>query len=121
MAFVVYFTLFLVSSLTLSLKTHAKIDEDRSEGSYHVPLSKKNLQYRTEASTQPISNSNGFWFGSFTVGASFNLTMLIDTGSTDVIVNSGLYKPSTSSLDIYQGFTSTYGTTASDGTGNGEV
>jgi hypothetical protein len=36
-----------------------------------------------------------FWFGNFTVGDSQNLDLLVDTGSSDLIVNPGEYaKPS---------------------------
>lgn len=73
--------------------------EDQSEGLHHVPLTKKSVQYRDGLSTQPISNSKDFWFGPFTAGAATNLTMLIDTGSTNVIFNSRLYRPSESSLE----------------------
>ena len=35
-----------------------------------------------------------YWFGNFSVGDSGDLKLLIDTGSTDCLVNPGLYKPS---------------------------
>jgi pepsin A len=56
-----------------------------------------------------------FRFGSFDVGNSKNLTLLIDTGSSDVIVNPGLYKGGPHSVDTNSTFTNTYGTTESDG------
>jgi pepsin A len=62
-----------------------------------------------------------FWFGSFDVGDSKNLTLLIDTGSSDVIVNPGLYKRGPQSVDTHSTFTNTYGTTESDGSGTGTV
>jgi hypothetical protein len=50
-----------------------------------------------------------------------NLTLLIDTGSLDIIVNPGLYKRGAQSVDIHSTFTNTYGTTESDGSGTGTV
>lgn len=66
-------------------------------------------------------NLQSFWFGSFDVGNSKNLTLLIDTGSSDVIVNPGLYKAGPHSVDTHSTFTITYGTTESDGSGTGTV
>ncbi|OKP12048.1 hypothetical protein PENSUB_2406 [Penicillium subrubescens] len=53
------------------------------------------------------------WFGSFDVGNSKNLTLLIDTGSSDVIVSPGLYKGGPHSVDTSSTFANTYGTTES--------
>ncbi|KAF4629757.1 hypothetical protein G7Y89_g8385 [Cudoniella acicularis] len=47
--------------------------------------------------------------------------MLIDTGSGDVIVNPGLYVPGKSSQNLNATFANVYGTTSSNGTGNGMV
>ncbi|OOF94901.1 hypothetical protein ASPCADRAFT_208555 [Aspergillus carbonarius ITEM 5010] len=65
--------------------------------------------------------SQGFWFGSFDVGNSKNLHMLIDTGSSDVIVNPGLYAQGSSSASLNLTFENAYGTTESDGSGTGTV
>ena len=62
-----------------------------------------------------------FWFGNFDIGDSENLTLLIDTGSSDVIMNSGMYKPGPRAANIHKNFTITYGTTESDGSGTGTV
>ncbi|KUJ16902.1 acid protease [Mollisia scopiformis] len=86
-----------------------------------IPLSKRNLHRRDASAVGAISSSGGFWFGDFAVGGSSSLNMLIDTGSGDVIVNAGLYKPSSTSKSINATFDNTYATTSSDGTGTGDV
>ena len=47
--------------------------------------------------------------------------MMIDTGSADVIINPGFYKPGTTSQTLNVSFSNHYGTTSSDGTGTGTV
>ncbi|OOQ90920.1 hypothetical protein PEBR_01932 [Penicillium brasilianum] len=85
------------------------------------------LNHRVAPSMKPkhtvetLSEANLFWFGSFDVGNSKNLTLLIDTGSSDVIINPGLYKRGPRSVNIHSNFTNTYGTTESDGSGSGTV
>ncbi|KAG6000132.1 hypothetical protein E4U54_001537 [Claviceps lovelessii] len=75
---------------------------------------------------EPVGSGNdghlvadqGFWFSNFTVGASQNLELLVDTGSTSVIVNPGLYRPSPGGIITGKPFQISYGTTNSDGTGD---
>ncbi|KAJ5757802.1 acid protease [Penicillium nucicola] len=82
---------------------------------------------RTESGFKPkhgietVYGSNNFWFGSFDVGRTKNLTLLIDTGSADVILNSGLYKKGPHAVDTNQTFENHYGSTNSDGSGTGVV
>jgi pepsin A len=47
--------------------------------------------------------------------------MLIDTGSTDVYLNPGVYKPSKNSVDTHTNFTITFATTNPDGSGTETV
>ncbi|KAJ5814798.1 acid protease [Penicillium riverlandense] len=47
--------------------------------------------------------------------------MLIDTGSSDVIINPGLYKTGPKSTNLHMRFENSYGTTKSDGSGTGSV
>ncbi|PYH96565.1 acid protease [Aspergillus ellipticus CBS 707.79] len=96
----------------------------------HIP-SHVNLVHRSDPraklfrrgkySTETISESEGFWFGSFDVGSSKNLHMLIDTGSADVIVNQGFYETGSTSVSLNLTFDNSYGTTESDGSGTGSV
>ncbi|KAF8857221.1 acid protease [Acephala macrosclerotiorum] len=86
-----------------------------------LPLSGRHLNRCDASAVKGISSSEGLWFGDFAVGSSSNLSTLIDTGSGDVIVNPGLYKPSKSSKSLNTTFNNTYGTTSSDSTGNGTV
>jgi pepsin A len=62
-----------------------------------------------------------FWFANFTVGAKDDLVMLIDTGSTDVYLNPGVYVPSKSSTNLHDNFTITFATTNPDGSGTETV
>ncbi len=50
-----------------------------------------------------------------------NLSLLIDTGSGDVVLNPGIYVPGKTSQNLNLTFENTYGTTSSNGTGNGIV
>ena len=63
----------------------------------------------------------GFWYGNFSIGASTNLSLLIDTGSDDVAVNPGLYIPSSASQNLGQSGALRYGTTEEDGCGSADI
>lgn len=63
----------------------------------------------------------GFWFANFTVGAGENLILLIDSGSTDVYLNPGIYTPSSTSQNLNENFTITFETTNPDGSGTETV
>jgi hypothetical protein len=63
----------------------------------------------------------GFWFGQFKIGEGTNYTMLVDTGSGDLILNPGVYVPGSSSKSLNTTFANHYGTTNADGSGTGEV
>lgn len=64
-----------------------------------------------------LFDEQGFWFGHFSVGGSADLSILIDTGSSDAIINPGVYKPSKQAADTHQTFRIAYATTNPDGTG----
>ncbi|TQV94532.1 hypothetical protein V2A60_005572 [Cordyceps javanica] len=65
-----------------------------------------------------LVNEQGFWFSHFTVGASKDLEILIDTGSSDAIMNPGIYQPSPASQDQGRRFRIAYATTNPDGSGS---
>jgi cathepsin D len=67
------------------------------------------------------SDAQNFWFANFTVGTKSDLSLLIDTGSTDVYLNPGDYSPSNYSIDLHENFTITFATTNPDGTGTETV
>lgn len=69
----------------------------------------------------PLHLDGGFWFGSFDVGESKNLSLLIDTGSSDLIVNPGLYKPSSKSVNLNRSTELEYGTAQSNGCGFADI
>jgi hypothetical protein len=68
-----------------------------------------------------VTADEGFWFADFTVGASKNLSLLVDTGSADVGLNTGHYKPSSRSIDLNTIGQGSYGTTQNNGCGSGLV
>jgi pepsin A len=68
-----------------------------------------------------LTSDEGFWFADFTVGVSRNLSLLVDTGSADVGLNTGNYKPSRHSINLNMIGQDTYGTTQSNGCGSGLV
>ena len=65
-----------------------------------------------------LTFGQGFWFTNFTVGASNELVLLIDTGSCDVYLNPGFYEPSKNSVNEHNNFTITFATTNPDGSGS---
>ncbi|KAK1254824.1 hypothetical protein MKX08_008819 [Trichoderma sp. CBMAI-0020] len=67
--------------------------------------------------TIPVVFAEGFWFGNFTAGDATELSLLIDTGSSDVFVNPDLYKPSSESHTLNQTVSMSFITTKPDGCG----
>jgi cathepsin D len=63
----------------------------------------------------------GFWFANFTVGAKNDLVILIDTGSSDLLFNPGVYAPSSSSVNLHKTFSISFATTNPDGSGTETV
>ncbi|OHW90382.1 aspartic protease precursor, partial [Colletotrichum incanum] len=59
----------------------------------------------------------GFWYGSFHVGLSTNLSLLIDTGSSDLAVNPDRYKASSASVNLHQRGVLLYDTVYENGCG----
>ena len=68
-----------------------------------------------------VISDGGFWFADFTVGAAGNLSLLVDTGSADVGLNTGNYKPSSRGIDLNAIGQDSYGTTQSNGCGSSLV
>ncbi|TQN71643.1 Pepsin A, partial [Colletotrichum shisoi] len=64
-----------------------------------------------------LTLDKGFWFGSFDVGLSRNLSLVIDTGSSDLAVNPDRYKSSSASVDLQQQGVLKYGTVFENGCG----
>lgn len=72
--------------------------------------------------SQPLLTvDKGFWFGSFDVGLSKNLSLLIDTGSSDLAVNPDRYKSSSASVNLQRQGVLKYGTVFENGCGVAEV
>lgn len=67
--------------------------------------------------TIPLVFVEGFWFGNFTTGDATDLSLLIDTGSSDIYVNPGLYKPSSESHTLNQTVSMSFITTEPNGCG----
>ncbi|KAF2670570.1 acid protease [Microthyrium microscopicum] len=68
-----------------------------------------------------LTLDGGFWFASFAVGASKNLSLLFDSGSADVVLNTGNYRPSSASIGLSAVGQLSYGTTQSNGCGSSSI
>ena len=53
--------------------------------------------------------TTGRWFGNFSIGNSGPLSLLIDTGSSNIVLNPGRYKPGADSQNLGTNFTKIYG------------
>ncbi|KAM0458576.1 hypothetical protein ACHAPV_005968 [Trichoderma viride] len=73
---------------------------------------------RVTAATGNLVADQGFWFSNFTIGGSSNLEILIDTGSSDAMLNPGVYKPGPKSVNTNTPFSISYATTNPDGSGS---
>jgi hypothetical protein len=56
-----------------------------------VLASSRRLHSRQSATLSTAIDSILYWYGNFTVGEASGLGLLIDTGSSDLILNNGLY------------------------------
>lgn len=80
----------------------------------HAMLNAKGLAASRDGA---LYNEQGFWFSHFSVGGSPDLQILIDTGSSDTILNPGVYKKSSTGVDTGKTFRISYATTNPDGSG----
>lgn len=65
--------------------------------SMEISLTRVDAGKKKSSSSGELQETLGrslYWFGHFDVGNTKNAKLLIDTGSTDLILNPGLYKPS---------------------------
>lgn len=62
-----------------------------------------------------------FWFANFSIGNASNLALLVDTGSSDILLNRGKYLPSGTSKDLNKEVNISFSTSNSDGTGSESV
>ncbi|PVI07960.1 acid protease [Periconia macrospinosa] len=58
-----------------------------------------------------------FWFGNYSVGSGESFELLVDTGSSDIFINPGKYKPGLTSKNRNRNFTASFSTAKLDGTG----
>ena len=68
-----------------------------------------------------LTRIQGFWYGTFTAGNAQNLSLLIDTGSSDAAVNPNLYKPSSASKNLHKSGALRYSTTQENGCGSADI
>lgn len=80
----------------------------------HALLSAKGLAASRDGA---LYNEQGFWFSHFQIGGSPDLQILIDTGSSDTILNPGVYNASSTGVDTGKTFRISYATTNPDGSG----
>lgn len=70
---------------------------------------------------EPANGDGGFWYGTFDVGESKNLSLLIDTASQDVAVNPTRYKPTPESQNLHENGSLVYDTTQVNGCGTANI
>ncbi|OBT61338.1 hypothetical protein VE03_09531 [Pseudogymnoascus sp. 23342-1-I1] len=110
----VYLAIKVVSgsnSIDLPGSSRLALSQRKSPGFLH-------LGRRDGLASEGIEIDAGFWYADFTVGGASNLSLLIDTGSGDIVVNPGIYVPGKISENLNITFENTYGTTSKDGTGS---
>ncbi|KAF4635739.1 hypothetical protein G7Y89_g2357 [Cudoniella acicularis] len=93
----------------------AKAAETRSKG---TTVDARSPIGRRELLSARVFEDQRFWFANFSVGNASNLSLLVDTGSSDLLLNVGKYTPSTSSQDLGHEFNLSFSTSNSDGTGS---
>ncbi|KAF7549998.1 hypothetical protein G7046_g8156 [Stylonectria norvegica] len=114
----------VLASAILCLATcEAKfVSIDLKQRSGEIRHSKHDLQRRALPDAAiPETSDAGFWYGSFNVGLSYNLSLLIDTGSGDLVVNPDLYIPSAASEDLNETKRFFYITTQENGCGEADI
>jgi pepsin A len=62
-----------------------------------------------------------WWFGNFDVGDTKNLSLQIDTASSSLAINPGLYRPSTKSKSLHHTGILSYGTWQKNGCGAADL
>ncbi|KFY74230.1 hypothetical protein V499_05728 [Pseudogymnoascus sp. VKM F-103] len=101
-------------SVDLPRSSRLTLSQKKSTGFLH-------LDRRDGLASEGIKIDAGFWYADFTVGGASNLSLLIDTGSGDIVVNPGIYIPGKTSENLNITFENTYGTTSKDGTGSATI
>lgn len=93
----------------------------------HGKAIKEELAARALAKSKyPRSNTRvtadaGFWYGSFDIGDSKGLSMILDTASDYISVNPRLYKPGPASVDVGEEGVYSYSTMEKNGCGSADV
>lgn len=110
-----------VSAIHVPLR-QARSSADRSDidVAHHSLHSVLKHTLASKAAT-PNTLDGGFWYGSFDVGSGTNLSLLIDTGSSDTAVNPEKYKPGKNSVNGNRSGHLRYSTTQANGCGNGDM
>ncbi|KAH6667490.1 aspartic peptidase domain-containing protein [Halenospora varia] len=107
--------------LWLPILSHSKtvFASQTLDPSYGAGVSNSSLppNHRGIISTSMFQDGK-FWFASFSIGNASNLALLVDTGSSDILLNRGKYLPSGSSTDLNKEVNISFSTSNSDGTGS---
>ena len=107
--------------LTLPLMQHrSRISDFASMFHGSSPVARF-IEHNLNFTSEPETYDAGFWYGSFGVGESRNLSLLIDTGSGDFAVNRELYVPSKHSKDLNHSGVLEYGTWKQNGCRSAKV
>ncbi|KAK5172235.1 uncharacterized protein LTR77_003873 [Saxophila tyrrhenica] len=106
--------------ITIPLVQHQPEKNDAFEQTIHA-VSRHAARGSKYAVAPEHQIDAGFWLGTFDVGASKNVDLLIDTGSADVAINPDLYQPSPHAQNLHQKGELQYITTNSDGCGVADI
>ncbi|TID02439.1 Lysosomal aspartic protease [Colletotrichum higginsianum] len=129
MPLLLLFIFSLLSAVLTVSATRIPIAQRRPSGSSPLQVAKRSLHAASKIGScvtpgtgvVPETFDGGFWFGSFDVGLSKNLSLLIDTGSSDLAVNPDRYKGSSTSVNLQRQGTLGYGTVFENGCGVAEI
>ena len=108
---------FVKHSIRQNSDTATPADKARHAAAKHARFPEGSHRYAVQHETLDA----GFWYGTFDVGEAKDLSLLIDTGSSDVAVNPDLYKPSPHSENLHEKGQLSYATAQENGCGKSHV
>ena len=103
--------------LTIPLTQHWNEDEANLQDTHAVAKYAGSTSNSAFATAPVAFAPRGFWYASFDVGDSKNLSLIVDTGSQAVVLNPELYRQSPESIDLKIRNRFEYGTAQANGCG----
>ncbi|KAK5168945.1 uncharacterized protein LTR77_006254 [Saxophila tyrrhenica] len=101
----------LLALISVCSFTHAAAVDSFSIASHRDYADSNNLPRKRQSGSVPSElGKTLYWFANFSVGDADSVRLLIDTGSTDLLMNEGVYKPSKNQKPYkgHKNFTITY-------------